>query len=241
MKIHNFPQGSTAWHRVRCGIPTASNFDKFITAKTLTLADNETSRNYRAKLLAEWLLGEPVNDDYVNQYMTRGTLEEENARKEYAFVHEVEVVEVGFVESDGVGCSPDGLVGDDGMIEVKTKGIIQHVRCMLQDDSCHMLQVQGNLGITGREWCDRIYYNPRLRTVTRRIERDDKMIVKINDAVVEFWRYSAADRVACLAAGDKPAPPFDASHYDEYGEPIPPADDAERLQAKFDRKESVTA
>ena len=241
MTIHNFPQGSTAWHRVRCGIPTASNFDKFITGGTLKLANNATSRGYRNKLLAEWLIGKPVEDEYINAYMQRGTELEDEARRKYEFIRDVTVEQVGFVLGVGAGGSPDGLVGDDGMIEIKCYELKHHIGCLLDLDDSHQLQIQGNLWIADRQWCDRIYYNPVLPDVTRRVERDDTTIEAIKLAVGGFKAMLTISQAALIEHDCKPAPPFDASHYDEYGEPIPPPDDAERLQAKFNRKESVTA
>ena len=158
-------QGGTAWLEARAGILTASTIGQLITAKTIKPAMNDRSRGLCQTLIAERITGhvEPV---YPNRAMTRGTLLEPEARRIYAAQTGQDVDEVGFARLDTdtctLGSSPDGLVSDDGGIEIKSPSAKVHVATVLSGaiPDYNRAQVQAFLHVTGREWCDFISYLP---------------------------------------------------------------------------------
>lgn len=202
-----FPQGSAAWIAARLGIPTASMYSKIITQKTMKLS--ESSTGYRDVLLAEWLLGEPMDTgDFT--FTERGTRLETQARAFYEMQRDVEVDEVGFLLTDDrrTGGSPDGLVGDDGMVEIKVPSAPVHVGYLLDGGGDkYRAQMQGNLWISGREWIDFLSYNPLLPPALVRYRRDEPFIKALSGAVSEFCDRLAAAREEFLSRDIKPLPP----------------------------------
>lgn len=158
-------QGTDEWLQARAGILTASTIGQLITAKTIKPAMNDRSRGLCQTLIAERITGhvEPV---FPNRAMTRGTLLEPEARRIYAEQTGQDVTEVGFARLDTdtytLGSSPDGLVGDDGGIEIKSPSAKVHVSTVLSGaiPDYNRAQVQAFLHVTGREWCDFISYLP---------------------------------------------------------------------------------
>lgn len=191
MRVIQCEQGTQAWIDARLGIPTASCFDKILTPKTLKLSAQRTK--YMHRILAEWITGESQDDTAWNSYIQRGTDLEAKARAWYEMQHDVDVQQVGFcVRDDGkVGASPDGLVGDDGGLEIKCPMAPQCVAYLLgaQVEQDHVLQIQGNLYVTGRAWWDVIAWNPYFQGVPPtviRVERDEAVIEAIRGAVELF-------------------------------------------------------
>ncbi len=189
----DFEQGSVEWMKARCGLLTASEFDRIITA-TLKIADNVKSRAHLWELAAQRISGY-VEPQYVSDAMLRGHQDEITARELYA-KHYAPVTECGFVTNDKwgftLGCSPDGMVGDDGLIEVKSRGqkfqvqtVVEYVADGATPDD-FMLQVQGEMLVTGRKWCDLISYSGGLPMVTMRIEPDPAVQDAIVDAAAKF-------------------------------------------------------
>lgn len=177
MIIHRVEQGTEAWHNLRLGLPTASRFDEIITPVQLKPAKSAKSEKYMYQLLAEWIIGEPC-DMANNKYMERGTELEPDARKTYEFIHGVKVEQVGFCTTDDkmVGCSPDGLIGDDGGLEIKCPMAPGHVKYLLNPTLLYedyKLQVQGSLFVTGLAWWDIASYAPGMPLVVRRIKPDE--------------------------------------------------------------------
>ena len=169
-------QGSSQWLEARLGIPTASQFHRIITRKTLQ--PSSQAAGYINELLAEWLLGES-GDDHKSQFMERGNDIEDEARRWYEFDRTVTVDRVGFCLTDDrtCGCSPDGLVGEDGGLEIKVLSASNHVGSLLtEDDEQRRCQIQGSLYVTGRQWWDRLYYHPTLPSVVHRMVRDEEFI-----------------------------------------------------------------
>ena len=158
-------QGTPEWLEARAGILTASTIGQLITAKTIKPAMNDRSRGLCQTLIAERITGhvEPV---HPNRAMTRGTLLEPEARRIYAEQTGQDVDEVGFARLDKdtytLGSSPDGLVGEDGGIEIKSPSAKVHVSTVLSGaiPDYNRAQVQAFLHVTGREWCDFISYYP---------------------------------------------------------------------------------
>lgn len=187
MRILDVDQGTMEWALGRLGIPTASQFDRILTPKTRKASAGVHS--YRAELLAEWLMGQPL-DWGTSAWMERGTELEDEARRWYEMDRGVDVAQVGVaLRDDGmVGGSPDGLVGEDGGLEIKCPAAVQHVKYLLGvDELAHVGQVQGYLYLTGRQWWDVLSYNPELPAVVRRVERDEdylEALVPLLDALV---------------------------------------------------------
>ena len=179
---HNIEQGTDEWHALRRGKITASAVSRLITA-TGKPANNDTSRAQLLQLLAERITGESEASFYGDD-MARGHLLEPLARDIYA-EHRSPVVECGFVTADFggtvIGYSPDGLVGDDGLIEIKSPRQKNHLRSLLSDEvpAEYVPQVQTGLAVTGRAWCDFISYAPGLPLFVHRCRRDEGAIAQL--------------------------------------------------------------
>jgi YqaJ-like viral recombinase domain len=185
--IHNCEQGSLAWKRLRLGIPTASEFGRIITpgGKASTQADDYTNR-----LVAEFMLGEPIEGFEGNRWTQRGTEVESNAVAYYEFQTDRETQEVGFVIDDDrtVGCSPDRLVGEDGLAEIKCLAGNTHVERLLDQaiDPKYKPQIQGQLYVTQRQWVDAVFYHPRLPSLILRVERDVEFLSTLHVLLRRF-------------------------------------------------------
>lgn len=186
-------QGSEEWAALRCGLLTASEFDRILTP-TLKIAANAKERLHLWELAAQRISGY-VEPQYVSDAMLRGHDDEITARELYA-KHFAPVTEVGFVTNDKwgftLGCSPDGLVGDEGMIEVKSRcqrfqvqTICEHFETGSTPDD-FKLQIQGELLVTGRKWCDLISFSAGLPMIVMRIEPDAEVQDAIVDAASKF-------------------------------------------------------
>lgn len=185
MIILKVKQGSPEWIEARLGIPSASQFSRIVTATGKMSGQAEA---YMHELLAESLLGEPA-DNFSNGFMQRGSEQEQEAVRLYEFQREVDVERVGFCLRDDkrAGCSPDGLVGPDGGIEIKCPAAKTHVGYLLNSpDSSYKAQVQGCLWITERKWWDIFSYNPFMAPAIVRCTRDEEFIGKLANAMDEF-------------------------------------------------------
>lgn len=180
-------QGSDEWRRARLGIPTASEFDT-VMAKGRGGGESVTRRKYMLALIGERLTDEVAPEGYSNLHMERGKAMEAEARSAYAFLRDVEPELVGFVRNGDAGASPDSLIGNDGLLEIKTKLPHIHLDVLMQDrlPPEHVAQVQGQLWIAEREWCDFVSYWPKLRPFVKRVHRDEKVIAAIKVAVEDF-------------------------------------------------------
>lgn len=169
-------QGSDEWLEARRGILTASVVGKLITPSTLKTADNDTSRGVVLTLAAERITG---HVDYVHPTfdMQRGTDDEPVARAVYA-EHYAPVEEVGFIRLDAddytLGFSPDGLVGDDGLIEIKSRRPQGQLIAFLSDKvpTANMAQLQAGMLITGRKWIDYVSFSAGLPLYVKRVYPD---------------------------------------------------------------------
>jgi len=182
-------QGSDEWLAARRGLLTASEMCRIVTP-TGKLASNDKDRAHLWELLAQRITGH-VEPHYLSDAMLRGHEDEIEARALYA-QHYAPVAEVGFIANDKwgftLGYSPDGLVGDDGLIECKSRGQRFQVetiatRAMPQD---YAIQVQTGLLVSEREWCDFVSYSGGLPMVTIRIEPDPEMQARIIEAAAAF-------------------------------------------------------
>ena len=186
LQIFNCDQGSEEWHECRRGIVTASRFGDVLTKGRGGKPSKVRSR-YLYELLDEIVSSEPT-PTFTSGPTERGHAMEADARNLYAFDRDVEPVQVGFMRRGRAGCSPDSLVGDAGMLEIKSKLPYLHWETIaagvLPDE--HVEQVQGQLWISGREWCDFISYWPRRPLFVLRVERDEKYIATLAQAVADF-------------------------------------------------------
>lgn len=194
VQIFDCEQGTDEWYRCRLGIPTASEFRSII-AK----GEGKMRRTYMMKLLGERFTGEPA-DNYTNGHMERGHAMEDEARRLYAFMQDVEPVRVGFIRNGFVGCSPDSLIGDDGMLEIKTKLPHLQIEALIAGKlpSEHQAQVQGQMWVAERQWVDFVSYWPRLPLFVKRVERDEAYIATLA-AEVEQFLSELQDKAAWLA------------------------------------------
>jgi len=178
--VEGIKQNSLEWYALKLGIPSASSFDKIITTKGVV---SKTRAKYLYKLAGEVVTGER-EEGYNNSNMDRGHEREEESRNAYELIKDVEVEQVGFVyfdEKKDIGCSPDGLVGEDGGFE--TKDALPHVHLdRLENgwsESQHFQQVQGSLYVTGRKWWDLVSYSRGFKPLIIRFERDEEFIKKL--------------------------------------------------------------
>jgi hypothetical protein len=186
MEILTCEQGTPEWFRARMGIPTASEFHT-VMATGRGGGESKTRRTYMLKLAGEILTGEPM-DSFGNVHTERGKEMEPDARNLYAFMRDAEPQLVGFIRNGQKGCSPDSLVGDNGMVEIKTKLPHLQVDCLLSDrvPPEHKAQCQGALWVAEREWIDFVSYWPGLPLFVIREHRDEDYIAKLSAAVDEF-------------------------------------------------------
>ena len=191
--------GSIEWLYERVGHCTASSFaDVMATRKDGKEA--APRRDYRIELVGERLTGQP-SERFVSQYMKWGTEHEAAARMAYEARTGALVVVPGFTHHPTVpmcGGSVDGLVDDDGIIEIKCPATKTHIETLLAGvmPEEHVAQTQGYLWITGRAWCDFVSYDPRLpehlRLFVQHVPRDDTYIAKLAATIEVFLAEVAA-------------------------------------------------
>lgn len=193
MSLHVYDeveQGSEQWLELRRGILTASVIGQFITPKTVKVAANDKTRAMAYQLVAERITG-IVEDHYVSRDMEAGHFIEPIARDYYS-EHVDPVAEVGFVTNEvgghKVGFSPDGVVGDDGLIEIKLHLPKLHLALILGDvvPAEHYAQCQMGLLISGRAWLDYIGYCPGWPVFIRRVLPNPQWVTAITEAVTTF-------------------------------------------------------
>lgn len=185
-------QGSIEWLAARAGSLGASQVADAI-ARTRS-GWGASRANVMATLITERLTGKPA-ETYTNAAMAWGTQTEPDARAAYEFMRDVDVELVGIVKHPtivGSHASPDGLVGDKGLIEVKCPQSSTHIETLLTGTipGKYVTQMQWQMACTGREWCDHISFDPRLPTSMqlwiKRVERDPKAISELEEQVQEF-------------------------------------------------------
>lgn len=176
MTIHTMEQHSPEWTAVRGGKFTASTFS--------SLFAKETTKEYQNlinQVVFERLTGE-TPESFESDWMKRGTELEPQALKGYEMLTFNTIRKVGFIElSEWTGCSPDGLIGEDGLVQIKCPKwstlINYHLTGEIPRD--YMIQMQGELFVTGRKWNDFFVYHPKLKPILKRVDRDEKMIDEI--------------------------------------------------------------
>lgn len=190
--INEIIQGSPEWFAARLGKVTASRVADVI-AKTKS-GYSASRANYAAQLVAERLTG-AVAESFTNAAMQWGTEKEPEARAAYEFKTDAEVAQVGFVAHPTIkdsGASPDGMILDKGMVEIKAPNTATHIETLLGRTvpGKYVAQMQWQMACCGRSWCDFVSYDPRLpesmRIFIARVDRDDAMIARLESEVVTF-------------------------------------------------------
>ena len=185
-------QGSEEWFAARAGKVTASRLAD-VMAKTKS-GYGASRGNYMTELVLERLTGQRA-EGFTNAAMQWGTQIEPDARAAYEFRTNFEVEEVGFIDHPTIpmtGASPDGLIGDKGLIEIKCPNSATHIDYLLTGmvPRKYELQMQWQMACTGRQWCDFMSYDPRLpanlAVLIKRIDRDDDLITQMELEVVDF-------------------------------------------------------
>jgi hypothetical protein len=182
-------QGSEEWHAARCGILTASDM-KLIITPTLKAASNDKERAHVYELAAQ-RISRYVEPTYIGDDMLRGKDDELLARALYA-KHYAPVADMGFITNDKwgfiIGCSPDGLVGDDGMIECKSRRQKYQIETIAKGEMPNdfAMQVQTALLVTERAWCDFVSYSGGLPMFKVRVFPDEGIQRAIIQAAVAF-------------------------------------------------------
>lgn len=180
-------QNTVEWQEARRGLPTASGFDKILTTKG---EPSKQSEKYAQRLAAERVSG-IIEDSYKNGYMDRGHALEDEARSFYEMYYDCAVQKVGLCYKDKkklFACSPDGLVGEDGLLEIKCPISSTHVNYLMNGKLLedYFQQVQGQLFVTGRKWCDLMSYYPGLKPLIVRVERDEAFLKNLEDKLKAF-------------------------------------------------------
>ena len=190
--IEMMEQGTDAWFEARIGKVTASRVADVI-AKTKT-GYSATRDNYMAQLVCERLTKQKA-EGFTNAAMQHGTETEPLARLSYEVAQNVLVDEVGFVPHPSIemaGASPDGLVGDDGLLEIKCPNTATHIETLLSQTvpGKYNTQMQFQMACTGRKWCDFVSFDNRLphelQLFVKRVPRDDAFIKQIEAEIVQF-------------------------------------------------------
>lgn len=186
LEILDVPQNSPEWHAARAGIPTASEFST-VMASGRGGGESKTRRTYMLKLAGEIVTGE-VQEGFSSAHTERGHEMEPDARNMYALMTDAQPELVGFIRNGQKGGSPDSLIGDSGLLEIKTKLPHLLIDVLLKDEFPpeHKAQCQGNLWVSEREWIDIAVYWPKLPLFIKRAYRDEAYIAKLAAAVDAF-------------------------------------------------------
>lgn len=197
-------QGTDAWHAIRCGKVTASRVADII--RTTKSGVSATRQRYLGELVAERLTGQPTQR-FKSPDMEWGTVTEEQARESYAFLSMAgDLRGIAFVDHPKIamsGASPDRLVGESGLLEVKCPATHTHIATLLGAPITpdYITQMQWQMACTERLWCDWVSFDPRLpedmRLFVKRVARDDKRIAELEAEVIAFLA-EVSDTVARL-------------------------------------------
>jgi hypothetical protein len=182
IEVFDIEQGSDEWRNLHIGIPTASRF-----SDVLANGERKTRTKYLRQKAGEILTGEPMKT-YSNRHMDRGNEMEDEARSAYAFLRGADLHYVGFIRNGRAGCSPDSLIGEDGMLEIKTclpDILIANIESG-QFPAEHVAQCQGGLLVAERKWIDIAMYWPGMPLFIKRAYRNEVDIRKLEIALEAF-------------------------------------------------------
>lgn len=186
MIILDCEQGTKEWFDARCGIPTASCFDKIITS---TGAKSKQFQSYQNMLAGESIVG--AQESYKSEAMQRGNDLEPDAITMFEFMTDLDVQRVGLCYKDeerAASCSPDGLIGDDSGVEIKCPTLATHVGYVRANKlpAKYVPQVQGSMYITGRKSWYFMSYFPRLKPLLIEVKRDPEFCATLSKYLTEF-------------------------------------------------------
>lgn len=185
-------QRTDDWFTARLGKVTASRVADVV-AKTKT-GVSASRGNYMAQLIVERLTGKPV-ESFSSSAMQWGTDTEPLARAAYELATDTMVEEIGFVEHESIsmcGASPDGLVGDDGLIEIKCPNTATHIETLINNtiDNRYVLQMQWQMACTDRKWCDFVSFDPRMPEALQmkiiRVNFNEMLVTDLENQVEQF-------------------------------------------------------
>jgi len=188
IEIFTCEQGSPEWFQVRLGLPTGSEFGTVL-ASGRGGGESKTRRTYLYKLAAERITGDPM-ENYVSKDMERGKALEPEARAYYEMLNDVAIERIGFIKNGRTGCSPDGLIGKDGGLEIKV--VLPHTLVAAHAHPSgtippeYVPQVQGNIWCSEREWFDFLLYCPKLPAFLVRVYRQQGFIDMLAESVEQF-------------------------------------------------------
>lgn len=197
MKIIDCVQGSPEWHAARAGKVTASRMSDVLSRARDRKSEGTTRRRYKAQIIAEILTGLCQEDGFTSRPIEEGLENEPFARAAYEVAMGVEVEQVGFVLHPTIprsGCSPDGLVGTDGMVQIKCPLAHTHIYWLLGDDvpAEHEPQMHSELDCCERSWSDFVSYCPvlpaPLNLFVKRLQRDPKRVAELRAEVSGFLK-----------------------------------------------------
>ena len=215
MNIVDCNQGDSAWFQCRLGVVTSSRVADIV-AKRKRVKDGvkpeelACRRDMRYELLLENLTGKPT-EHYVSRWMKEGKEKEPIARVEYELFADTSVEQVGFVYHDRIkmaGCSPDGLVGDSGLIEIKCPALNTHLEYLIADAIPEEYQPQmlWQMACTDRQWCDFVSFHPdmpeHLQLFVKRMERDEGLI-RGYELEVEYFLAEVDSQLAKLKESNR--------------------------------------
>lgn len=182
IEIVDCEQNSDAWFAARLGVVTASEF-----GSVLAKGEGKMRASLMRKLAAEIITGER-GESFTTAAMERGHAMEDEARKFYSFMNDVEPQQVGFIRNGRKGGSPDSLIGNDGLLEIKTMRGDLLIDVLLKDEfpSVHKAQCQGNLLVSEREWIDISVYWPKFPPFIKRSYRDETYLKTLSDEIDRF-------------------------------------------------------
>lgn len=210
--VYNVDQRSDDWFAARAGKATASKIADII-AKTKS-GYSASRQNYLAQLVCERLTGTP-SEGFTNAAMQWGVDHEDEACSAYAFHYDAVLATVGFVDHPTIamsGASPDRLVGDRGLAEIKCPNSATHIDTLLTGKvpGKYLTQMMWQMACCDRDWCDFVSYDPRLpeemRLFVQRVERDAAHVAEL-EAEVSTFLTEVADTVESLRARFQPLPP----------------------------------
>lgn len=201
-------QKSVEWMQARAGIPTASEFDALVTPEW-KIRDRQMPETYMDKKLAEWWLGGPL-PGFNTFDMEQGSILEEEARPWFEWEYQKKVDEVGLIlTNDGkVGCSPDGLIGDDAGIEIKCPEPHTHVGYLRRGEvpKDYVAQVHGSMFVTRRPYWYFLSYRRNFPQLVLKVERDDKIQAVLAEALGAWLeKFEQGKKVLCERNGGPPA------------------------------------
>ncbi len=177
MIIHDLEQGSEAWLNLRAGMPTGTGAKNLVTSQG---KESKSLGGYALELAGDLYAGKRLDAFEGNAWTDRGTELEDSARSLYEMVHDCEVEEIGFCtdDSDRWGMSPDGFVGKDGLVEFKCLKATNHIKAIIYADkhnkppTDYIPQIQMQMFVSGRKWCDLVMFHPDLPELIIRIDAD---------------------------------------------------------------------